>query len=87
MNRIGVRELKQRAAQILREVQEKQEEYIITYRGQAIARLVPVEGEEHKRIGVQEVWIEMERLAEEISAQWPPDVSAVEAVKEVRREL
>ena len=87
MIKIGVRELRQQATQILRRVQEEQEEYIITYRGRAVARLIPMKEEEQGRIEAQEVWAEMERLTEEVSARWPSDVSAVEAIREIRREL
>lgn len=89
MTRVGVRELKQQATEILRRVREEQEEYIITYRGRAIARLIPVREENLERLKALtgEVWAEMDRLAEEISAQWPPGVSAIETVKEGRRGL
>jgi len=89
MTRVGIRELKQQATEILRKVREEQEEYTITYRGRPIARLIPVKEEELERLraATGEVWAEMDRLAEEISTQWPPGVSAVETVKEGRREL
>ncbi|MHB0876394.1 MAG: type II toxin-antitoxin system Phd/YefM family antitoxin [Anaerolineae bacterium] len=33
------------------------------------------------------IWRDLERLAEEVSAVWPAGVSAVDAVREQRREL
>lgn len=41
MSEIGIRELKQRASQILREVREKGEIYTVTYRGKPCGVLVP----------------------------------------------
>ena len=40
---VGVRELKQRASKLLRMVRDEGEIVEITYHGQAIARLVPVQ--------------------------------------------
>ena len=83
---IGVRELKQRASEILRRVREEGAAYAITYRGKVVARLegsAPVDN----RARAQAIWAEIDELAKEISAQVGPDVSAVEAVGEQRREL
>jgi prevent-host-death family protein len=84
---VGIRELKQQASEILRRVREKKEIITITYRGKAVAKLVPVESLEDKRAEAAAVWAEMEELAREIGRHWPPDVSAAEAVSEQRREL
>jgi prevent-host-death family protein len=84
MQSVGVRELKQRTSEILREVEERGEEVRITRRGQVIARLVPVPTPAVKA-RAQEVWAEMDRLAEQIAARWPEGVSATEAVAEQRR--
>jgi prevent-host-death family protein len=87
MMEVGIRELKQRASYILRQVREKKETIIITHRGRPVARLVPVEDLESKRAEALAVWAEMDELAREIGAHWPEGVSAVEAVREQRREL
>jgi prevent-host-death family protein len=84
MQSVGVRELKQRASEILRELEESGQEVRITRRGQVIARIVPVPTAAVKA-HAKEVWAEMDRLAEEITAHWPKDVTAVEAVGEQRR--
>ena len=39
---VGIRELKQQATEILREVREERAEYIVTYRGEPVAMLLPV---------------------------------------------
>ena len=46
MAEVGVRELKQRASEILRHVREEKETYSVTYRGKVVARLVPAEDTE-----------------------------------------
>jgi prevent-host-death family protein len=84
---IGVRELKQRANEILRRVREKKETFTVTYRGRAVARLVPVEDVESTRAEALAVLAEADELARKIGARWPKDVSAVDAVREQRREL
>lgn len=87
MGEIGVRELKQRANEILRRVREQKETFTVTYRGRPVARLVPVEDAGKDRVKALATWAEMDDLAREIGALWPKGVSAVEAVREQRREL
>ena len=43
MTKIGIRELKARASQVVRQVRETGEPIDITYRGEVVARLTPVE--------------------------------------------
>jgi prevent-host-death family protein len=87
MMEVGIRELKQRASYILRQVREKKETIIITHRGRPVARLVPVEDAESTRAEGLAVLAQIDELAREIGAHWPKGVSAVEAVREQRREL
>ena len=84
---VGVRALKQRASAVLRRVREDRETVTVTYRGRAVARLVPIEDREQARTEAAKVWAEMEALADEIGAQWPAGESAAEAVQEQRRDL
>ena len=91
MAEIGIRELKQRVSEIVRRVREKRETIIITYRGRGVARLVPMDGVESKKAAPSAegsaVWAEMDELAQEVGAHWPPGVPAVGGVQEQRREL
>ena len=87
MESVGVRELKERASEILRLVREQKQEVAITYRGKVVAQIVPVEEREVRRTVSQAAWANWRRLSEEISAVWPKGVSAVEAIREQRREL
>lgn len=81
MPEVGIRELKNRTSEIVRAVREGRVEYVITYRGQPVARLVPIAEEEEG----EQAWQELERLSQEISARWQSDKSAVELLDEVRR--
>ncbi|MBK7180336.1 MAG: type II toxin-antitoxin system prevent-host-death family antitoxin [Chloroflexi bacterium] len=84
---VGVRELKQETSKILRRVREEGEIIEITYHGEVIARLVPVAPPEPTDEEIAAVWANLDQLTAEISAKWPEGVSAVDAIREVRREL
>jgi len=88
MKSVGVRELKNRATQIVREVRESQAEYVVTVDGEPVAVLRPFTNQDvdaHRTAEVQE-WIdELKALAAEIGKSWPKEVSAVDAVREQRR--
>ena len=86
MTEIGIRELKQRTSEILRHVREEKETISITYRGRVVARLTQVDKVGRKELDSQ-VWTSMDELAAEIGARWPVGATAVEAVREQRREV
>jgi len=88
MKTLGVRELKERISEILRLVEEEGETVEVTKRGEVIARLVPArKSQQPIEQNDDAVWTDLERLAAEISAHWPSNVSAVDAVRDVRRDL
>jgi prevent-host-death family protein len=87
MRAIGVRELKVRTSEVLRRVREQGETIDVTYRGEVVARLVPVRPPQPLERDAGAVWTDLDRLAAEIGAHWPPDASAPDAVSEGRREL
>jgi prevent-host-death family protein len=84
---IGVRELKQRTSQILRDVRERGEEIDVTHHGRVIARLVPVARERVRARTTAAVWSTLDRVAREIGRRWPRGHSATQAVREGRRDL
>jgi prevent-host-death family protein len=92
MNEISVTELKRNTSKILRGVREGQS-YDITYRGRVTALIVPCHRpwddlpKEDEKKDWETVWAEMDELAAEISKKWPAGVSAVDAVREQRRNL
>lgn len=87
MRTAGVRELKENASELVRLVREEKQEVEITYRGKVVARLVPAEDADETARRSDEAWARFRQLAQEIGAVWPKGVSAVEAVREQRREL
>jgi prevent-host-death family protein len=92
MRRVGVRELKAHTSEILRQVREQAEPIAITHRGQVVARLVPAhepalveQPVDHEAL--RTFWESWDALAAKIGEGLPEDVSAVDVVKEGRREL
>lgn len=81
MEKVGVRELKKRASELIRMVRETHGEVQITYHGKTVALLVPVE-EETSDDGA--AWARLRTLAAQIGEKWPKDVSAVAAIREGR---
>jgi prevent-host-death family protein len=86
MEAIGIRDLKERASEILRRVREEGNSFEITYHGRVIARIVPVT-EAGSPLSASEFRERWDRLAQAIGERWPEGVSAVDAIREGRREL
>ena len=87
MKTLEVDELTKRINEILRIVEEG-ETIELTKGGEVIARLVPARRPQQSiEQNADAVWTDLDRLAAEISAHWPADVGAVDAVRDVRREL
>jgi prevent-host-death family protein len=93
MPRVGVRELKNQATDIIRNVREAQAEYVVTYHGRPVAVLLPVdqewlEAETSQTVKMatpgEEVWAELEAIRQEIGQNWQSDKTAVELVSEQR---
>ena len=69
-------------------VEEEGETIEISNHGETIAYLVPAAGPQSlAKPTKRDVWADLERLAAEISAHWPAEVNAVDAVRDVRRNL
>ena len=92
--RVGVRELKNQATEIVRQVREEQAEYVITYYGRPVAVLLPVDeewlNEEARRAADaarpgEEIAADLEALRQEIERGWKSDETGVELVSEQRR--
>ena len=87
MPEVGVRELKTNASELVRRVREGGEIIDITYYGEVVARLIPVKQSKASAEELDKLWAEMDQLAEEVSVKWSGSPSAVDAVREGRREL
>ena len=81
--------MKEHASSILRDVRETGEIVEITHRGQVVARLVPAGTASSAAVKEKTaaVLADLDELAAEIAKYWPKGVSAVDAVREQRREL
>jgi len=96
MLNVGIRELKNQATEILRAVREDNAEYIVTYRGQPIAFLLPLD-DTLKRAQTTPVIVrpqpspallaELEALRQKIGKAWKSNLTAAEAMAEQRRSL
>lgn len=86
--RIGIRDLKNRASELVREVHEREAEYIVTLRGQPVAVLKPLSDkneQELKRAERQEALSKLDELAEQIASAWRSPKSATKLLEEQRR--
>jgi len=86
--RIGVRELKNRTSEIVREVREERATYVVTVRGEPVAELRPLGDpsiRERRREEVDQVIRDVEELARRIERAWKSPQTAVELVDEQRR--
>jgi prevent-host-death family protein len=89
---VGIRELKTKASEIVREVRETGRPIDITVRGRVVARLTPppVDAElsaDNRGRAAREWLLETEAFAQEVARRWPSPVSSVELVREQRRDL
>ncbi len=87
MKTIGVRELKANISAVLRQVEEDGEVVEVTRHGHVVVRLVPAHNSKTIDRDANGVWTELNTLVSEISALWPEDISAREAVDDVRRDF
>lgn len=86
MTTIGIRELKEQTGKVLRLVREQGETIEITYRGKPVARLVPTAMPKPDKREVAAIWREIDELAAELATRLPKEISAVDAVREQRRD-
>lgn len=84
MDTVGIRELKEHTSAILRRVRQQRETIKVTYRGEVVATLTPVEPEHARESQLTDVWAEVDALALEIGAHWPTGIHARDALDDVR---
>lgn len=87
---IGVRDLKTRASEIIRDVRERRARYIITYRGRPVGLLMPLDEASSASLPAAAepataAWDELTRLGEEIGREWRSPLSSAELLSEMRR--
>jgi antitoxin (DNA-binding transcriptional repressor) of toxin-antitoxin stability system len=85
---INVEELREHIDELLQLIKEKGEIIEVTEKGKVIARLMPtIESKQSSTKSDDPAWDALKRIAEELDPYWPKDVDAVEAVRDVRRDL
>ncbi len=89
---IGVRELRERTAEVLRQVREEKAEYVITQHGQPVAVLLPIDTEAVEKKTVEaakesavDPWELYQQIADEIRRTWPAGLSTQEVIDDIRR--
>jgi len=87
---VGVRELKTRASEIVRDVRDHRARYTITYRGRPVGVLLPLEEAPQAEAlpGGERgttVWEELSELGEEIGREWRLPSTSVELLSQMRR--
>jgi prevent-host-death family protein len=86
MPRIGLRELKTRASEVVRDVESNRERYTITNRGVPVAVIIPyARGEETRRPSPDEMTAHLDAIAEEIASRWNDARPVAELMDEIRR--
>jgi antitoxin (DNA-binding transcriptional repressor) of toxin-antitoxin stability system len=87
MKSVGIKEFKNKATQILKEVREQGTEFFITLNDEAVATLKPVTQKESmaaKRKKRERILAEFEALASEVGELWVSEENAVEAISNDR---
>lgn len=86
---IGVRELKARASEVVRNVWKRRARYTITYRGRAVGILVPLDkttaaGTE-PNLASSDAWAELARLGSSMAKRWPKGKTSGEILSKMRK--
>ena len=89
---IGVRELREKTAEVLRQLRERRAEYVITYQGRPVAILLPVDSEsveaamvEVGRKSALGSWKAHAELIERTGRDWPPEGNTQDVLNSIRR--
>ena len=85
---VGVRELKARASEIVRNVRDGRVRYTITYHGRPVGVLMPLEQPSEGttgNAGSGAAWEELVRLGKEIGRGWQSPKTSTELLSDMRR--
>ncbi len=84
MREIGIRELKTRASEILRDVRDHRAQYVITFRGRPVGVLQPI-AEPEPGTSDRAAWDDLFELSEEIGRGWSSPRTTGELLSDMRR--
>ena len=88
MMMFDIHDLAESISEILYILKEEGETIEITDGREVIAYLVPADKmQDSVEKDDSAAWATLKRIASELDPYWPPDVSAVDAVRDVRRDL
>jgi prevent-host-death family protein len=86
---IGVRELKAKASEIVRNVWKRHARYTITYRGRPVGILLPLDKATAPEPGASasssDPWDELNRLGSSMAKRWPKGKTSGEILSKMRR--
>ncbi len=85
MQKVGVRDLKINASEIIRRMREEGESFEVTYRGETVGRIVPLRRHSDEET-IEASLRRWQALIDEI-AEHADEVSADETMREIRRDL
>jgi prevent-host-death family protein len=89
MAEIGIRELKAKTSEIVREVRQHQASYVVTHRGKPVGLLSPYEETSEITTPATEydadAWGELRRLGDQITERWTSPKTSAELLSEMRR--
>ncbi len=92
MSLIGVRELREQAGEVIRQVRQEQARYVVTYRGRPVAIILPWGAkpleQEMVRAGTKagfDGWERFERLAQELGNMQVADMPTQAIMDAIRR--
>jgi prevent-host-death family protein len=89
MREIGVRELKAKASEIVRNMRKRHTRYLITYRGRPVGMLSPLDSADLSKspqaADALLAWNELTRLGQEIAQDWPTGKTSADYLTEMRR--
>lgn len=84
--RVEVHELERTITEIVRRVQKDREIIEITSGDEVIATIIPSPTTLAEEEDLESFWAEGDEIASEVAAKWQGSPSAVDAIREVRRE-
>ena len=87
MEAVGVRDLKERASEILRRVREENASFAVTFRGEVVARIIPEHRGQPMPEDLTAFWDELDRLIANVASQAPSGVSTADVMRDIRRDL
>jgi prevent-host-death family protein len=86
MPRIGLREPKIHASEVLHDVQDSRAQYVVTRRGVPQAIIIPyAAAEETDRTSREESWNALVNTLQEVSKAWPSPLTTDEITRDIRR--